>query len=263
MKLSQPNENKSRGRPRKTTDEELLRYEGLWVDTFTGLRDGTSEAETVVPARSGMFVKSSGGERERVYSHVPGEAPRVVHEPRFSTTPDEKRRWTLRKQEEEKQFEKTILTPHVDIAPAIPDERSLWEALKRAQTAAQVRRICSRSKIWLRPRRIEFPDGGFVEWWAFRRVLYQRAQEFCRAKLDPRYPGRDQRASGDYRRIEYFARVLSGLTVGLAPSTAVERLRRMRHPGECGCWRCFLGIGSQYGKSLVQLLCERGPAWRI
>lgn len=262
MKLPHPAESKRRGRRRKAADEELLRYEGLWVDTFTGLRDGTPETETVIHARSGMFVKSSGGERERVYSHVPGEAPRVALEPRFSTTPNEKRRWKLRTQEEEKQFEKTILTPHVDIAPAIPAERNLWEALKRAQTPAQVRRICSRSKIWLRPR-IEFPSGGFAEYWPFRRVLYQRAQEFCRAKLDPRYPGRDQRASGDYRRIEYLARVLAGLTVGLSPSTAVERLRKMKHPEGCECWRCSLGIGSQNDKTLVQLLCERGRAWRI
>ena len=114
------------------------------------------------------------------------------------------------------QFEEAMLNPapvRIKVA-AIPSESRLWEALKRADTATQVRRIYSQSKIWLKPR-LEFPNGRFIEYWPFRRILYKRAEAFCRAKLDPRYPGRDQRKSGDYRRVEYLARVMAGLTVRL------------------------------------------------
>jgi len=204
-----------------------------------------------------MFIKRSGQGLEQLYIEGVGKNPHVIRQPKFGTTPDEIRQWRTRVQNEQDQFERAVLNPvpvRVRVA-AIPSERQLWEALKRASTAAQARRICSRSKIWLKPR-MEFPNGGFAEWWWFRRILYQRAREFCFAKLDPRYPRRDQRESGDYRRIEYLARVMAGLTVGLAPSTAVELLRKMKHLRRCDCWRCLSGIGPRYHRSLVQFLAE-------
>lgn len=255
MKLEQPIEKKRPGRPRETSHEELLRYEGLWVDTFRGLRDGNPEIETVIPARWATFVKSSGQGRERLQINVAGEPPHTVLQPKFTTTPDEIRHWRSRVQSEQDQFEQAIGSPVLVNVPPIPSERQLWEALKRARTAAQVRRICSRSKIWLRPRE-EFPGGGFAEYWPFRRVLYRDAAEFCRAKLDPRYPRRDQRKSGDYRRIEYLARVMAGLTVWLAPSTAVDMLRKLKHAEQCMCWRCILRIAPRYPISLARFLAE-------
>jgi hypothetical protein len=257
MKLSQPIEKRLPGRPKEASGEELLRYEALWVDTFRGLRDGNPEVETDIPAGTGMFIRSSGHGPEQLYIERFGKPRRVIRQPKFSTTPDELRRWRTRVQEEQDQFEKTILNPvPVPVmAPAITSERRLWEALKRAHTGTQVRRICSQSKIWLKPR-MEFPGGGFIEYWPWRRVLYRDAEKFCRAKLDPRYPHRDERESGDYRRIEYLARVMSGLTLRLAPSTAVEMLRKMKHTEQCMCWRCILGIAPRYPISLARYLAE-------
>jgi len=257
MKLRQSPEKKRPGRRRLSDAELLLRYEGLWVDTFRGLRDGNPEIETEIPGGTGMFIRRSGQGPEQLYIEAAGENPRVIRQPKFSTTPDEIRRWQSRVQKEQDQFERATL----DLVPvrikvaAIPSEHRLWEALKRASTAAQVRRIYTRSKTWLKPR-LEFPNGGFMEYWPFRRVLYRDAAKFCRAKLDPRYPERDQRKSGDYRRIEYLARVMAGLTLRLAPSTGVERLRKMKHTERCMCWRCLMQIAPRYPITLARCLSE-------
>ncbi len=231
-----------------------MKYEYLWVDTFRGLRDGNPEIETWVRS-GGAFIKKSGTGQQQVFIQKFGDMPRVITQPKFSTTPDELRTWKMRVQEEEDQFEADMmsLTSLPFTAPAIPAERGLWEALKRAETGAQVRRICKRSKIWLKTRR-DFPGGGFADYWYWRRVLYERAEEFCRAKLDARYPSRDQRKSGDYRRIEYLARVMAGLTLRLAPSTAVEIIRKLKHSAACSCWRCRFRIAPRYPTSLAVFL---------
>lgn len=256
-KLSQLIEKRPAGRPRKATDDELLRYEGLWVDTFRGLRDGNPEIVSEVPSVPSMFIRRSGPGQEQLYVESSGSPPRIIRQPRFSTTPDELRTWRSLVQKEQDEFESAIhsTVPVRVIAPAILSERQLWEALKRARAAAQVRRICSQSKRWLKPRQ-EFPGGGFAEYWPFRRILYRDAEAFCRAKLDPRYPCRDQRDSGDYRRVEYLARVMAGLTLRLAPSTAVEMLRKMKHAEQCMCWRCLMGIAPRYPTSLARYLAE-------
>jgi len=257
MKLSQPIEKRRAGRPREASEDELLRYEGLWVDTFRGLRDGNPEVVTEVPSVPSMFVRRSGPGQEQLYIEGFGKPTRLIRQPRFSTTPDELRSWRSRVRKEHDQFEGAMLNPvpvRITVA-AIPSECQLWEALKRAATAAQVRRICSQSTIWLKPR-LEFPSGSFFEYWPFRRILYRDAEAFCRAKLDPRYPSRDQRKSGDYRRVEFLARVMAGLTVRLAPSTAVEMLRKMKHTEQCMCWRCLMQIAPRYPMSLARYLTE-------
>jgi hypothetical protein len=257
MKVPQSAEKKHFGRPRRSDANLLLAFEALWVETLRGLRDGSPEVETTTLAGTGMFIKRSGEGPEQLYIERAGEKTRVIRQPKFDTTPDEKRRWRSRVQEEQVQFEQATLHPapvRVRV-PAIPSERRLWEALKRAKTSTQVRRIYSRSKVWLKPR-LEFPDGGFIEHWPFRRVLYREAERFCRSKLDPRYPSRDQRKSGDYRRVEYLARVMAGLTVRLAPTTAVEMLRKMKHQKHCHCWRCLRRIAPRYRRSLAHLLAH-------
>lgn len=257
VKMAQSTEKRRVGRARRADAEMLLRYEGLWVDTFRGMRDGNPEVETDTLAGVGMFVKRSGQGPEQLYIEKVGKKPRIIRQPKFGATPDELRSWRSRVQEEQDQFEEGMLNP-VPVrvrVPAIPSERRLWEALKRADTATQVRRIYSQSKIWLKPR-LEFPGGGFAEYWPFRRILYRDAENFCRAKLDPRYPRRDQRQSGDYRRVEYLARVMAGLTLRLAPSTAVEMLRKMKHPARCLCWRCMMRIAPRYDRTLAHLLAH-------
>lgn len=275
MKMSQPTDNKRRGRPKIVNEEELLRYDALWVWTFCGLRDGAAETEGKTRGTSGTFMKVSGQEkllimsehgRETVTTMLPGEAPRSVRQSKFTSTPEEVQSWRSQVQKEEGKFKRLTLgheTVTTKIS-AIPAERKLWEALKRAGTATQVRRICSLSRVWLKPQ-LEFPDGSHIEWWLYRRALYKYAEKVCRVKLDPRYPGRDNRESGDYRRIEHLARAMTGLSLGVAVSTAIERLRKMKHSRNCRCWRCYLKIAPRYRLSLARFLMENkgllGDTW--
>jgi hypothetical protein len=255
MKLIQPIEKKRVGRPRWSNAELLLNYEFLWVDTLRGLRDGNPEFDTETRTGGSLVIERSGQHPEWVRVETGGKDPRIILKPKFITTPDEIRHWRIRVETQEDQFEKAVSSPVRIRIPAFPPERRLWEALKRADTVTQVRKICGQSKIWLKPR-LEFGSDSFFEYWPFRRVLYREAEKFCRAKLDPRYPRRDKRKSGDYRRVEYLARVLAGLTLRLAPSTVVELLRKMKHPARCRCWRCTIRIAPSYHRSLARLLAD-------
>ena len=158
----QPIEKRPRGIPKRLDVDMLLRFEGLWVDTFRGLRDGNPEFDTEAMAGGGMFIKhSSAGSMfinrripgpEQLYILNAGKEPRTIRQSKFDTT-DEKRHWRSRAKKEEDQFEEANTTSRPMKVTAIRSERRLWEALKRADTAAKVRRICSRSKIWLKPGR--------------------------------------------------------------------------------------------------------------
>jgi hypothetical protein len=254
--MSQPIEHKGRGRPSPIGIEELLRYEGVWVFDLCGMRDGAFNPEAEIPM-SGYYVKASGQPQESISISVPGKLSRTVKQPKLSTTPKEIQDWKEQTELEEARFQEA-LNKRVTVPVYTLAERNLWEALKDAKTASTVRRICSLSKIWLNPR-LEAPDGGFIEYWPWRRMLYKCAEEFCQAKLDSRYPARDQRESGDYHRIEYLARSLSGLTLGGTAPTAVDRLRKFKHPDQCFCWRCIVGIAPRFSKTLAEYLSEIRP----
>ena len=105
----------------------------------------------------------------------------------------------------------------------VPAERQLWEALKRARTARQVRRICSQSF-----------------WRSRMSLLYERAEEFVIIlKEDPRYPRKAH--TKDDRRLLYCAQVMAGISCRIPPATAVDKLRKLRHGNvrSCQCVECF------------------------
>lgn len=254
--MSQVAENRTRGRRQIASGENLLYYEALWVDTFCHLRNGIPKTVTEVHGTSGMYVKS-GGQREAIRVTLPDQAVRTVQQPKFVTTPDEMRNWRTKERGEYERFTRVTMGDEAITTQGQrwPAERKLWEDLKRARTPAQVRRIYKRSNLWLKPR-MEFPRGGYMEWQPHIRVLHQQAEQFCQAKLDTRYPARDKRESGDYRRIEYLARVMAGLSLGVSPSYGVERLRKMKHNEQCPCWRCANHIAPRYRRSLARFLSE-------
>jgi hypothetical protein len=152
--------------------------------------------------------------------------------------------WHERIRQEEREFDaiatgRKILTVQHQ---AIAAEPQLWKALKRARSAAEVRRICRQSKYWLK---WEFKGEINGRRWYCRvpsacpKALYDYAEEFCRAKQSERYPRSDDRPSSDDKRIEYLARVMAGLSLvrPIAPATAVDLLRKMKHESRCPCWR--------------------------
>lgn len=245
---------------------ELLGYESAWVEIFCNLRDGLPETEREIRGTSGVSIKASGGQaREQVNIIISGAVARAIRRPKLTTTPDEIRSWRTQVKKVEENFERVTTGEEATMARVaeFPAERRLWESLKRARTAVQVRRIYSRSNLWLKPRR-EFPDGSYMDWsfLPYPRALYEHAESFCRAKLDRRYPGRDERSSGDYRRIEYLARVMAGLSLPkpISPSYSIELLRKLKHSAECSCWRCELKIAPRYRRSLARFLLNRAES---
>jgi hypothetical protein len=277
--MSQSTDNKHVGRPKRLDLNSLLDWEIAWVALFCSLRDGNPETLVERSGSSGIFVKAAhdqdkvyvdiGGEtkevggRETLTASIPGEKPVSLRQPKIIGSADEMKDWQEKAQAFEDKLNRVTMgmEPRKYLSPAVPHEKHIWEALLRARTAAQVRRAYSRSKIWLITR-IEYPGGGFQEWsWApLPRGLYRDAAAFCRAKLDPRYPARDKRKSGDYRRIEFLARVMAGLSLPkpIRPSYSIEIFRRVKHLEECQCWRCIREIAPRHKRSLANYLGEFG-----
>ena len=65
---------------------------------------------------------------------------------------------------------------------------------------------------------------------AFRRALRDHGAELYRAKCLWTYPQATDRAKSDDKRIEFFAKALAGLMLGISPATAMKRLSRWRLP---------------------------------
>ena len=243
-----------RGRKKLVDLGKLLFNENAWTQTFLGLRDGQNETEANIPGGYGsaMLLKSIGEHKETLNIRQPGKqaieysVDKTVSKGQ-EFRPAKRQQAEARMQRAEKEFEDMETgekTQNVILA-AIPAERNLWESLKRARSAAQVRRICRRSKYWLK-----FEWSG--EWngraWNFQtpspypRALYDHAEKFCQAKLGKRYPsgGKQDRRSSDDKRVEYLARVMAGLSLypPIAPATAVNLLRKTKHKPGCPCYRC-------------------------
>jgi hypothetical protein len=116
----------------------------------------------------------------------------------------------------------------------LPSEPEVWKVLTARHTKPEaVRRICKQSQ-YLGAR--------------YRNVVLNHAKEFCYSKSSKRYPcagltkGSKPRPSSEDKRADYFARVRAGLSLRkpLAPATAVDLLRKMKHGRRYVCWRCQL-----------------------
>jgi len=273
--MRQPSKRKARGRPRTLDENQILRWETVWIDLFCALRDGTPEALVESCGASGIlinanptertfYVKSGNklserGGRETITTIMSGQPRRTTTQPELIEIPDEMQAWQTKAKQTQEEFERTVMGEHHRnvVKSAVPHERHIWEALKRARTGAQVRRAYSRSKIWLKSR-FELPSGSYYDlsWSPYPMALYRHADKFCEAKRDVRYPGRDQRRTGDYRRIEFLARVMAGLSLSkpISPSYSLEVFRKMKHATSCRCWRCTRKIGPRYSRTLAQFL---------
>ena len=133
--------------------------------------------------------------------------------PKHVTAPEEIRQW--RKRSRKKLANKQI---EVWDPPGHPPEPDIWVRLKRATTAQQVRRVCSQSRHWLNPKRSELG-----------RILYKHAEQLLEAKTDPAYP-RSERGSSEDKRIQFLARAMAGISLGMSPATGVDLLRKAKVP---------------------------------
>jgi len=107
--------------------------------------------------------------------------------------------------------------------PVMP-KPAVWEQLRRARTVAQIKaaargigklRSCFASSTpWA-----QNPAGAFRHY----------AEDILAAKRLPNYP-RTQRPRSDDKRVEFLAKTMAGLTLGLAPITSLKRLSHWRWP---------------------------------
>lgn len=92
--------------------------------------------------------------------------------------------------------------------PPISARPEIWELLTAARSVAEVREIARR----LRPL---YP--------LLASTLDSHAEDFLRAKQLPNYPRSNRPRTAD-KRTQFYAKILAGLRLGIAPATATKRL---------------------------------------
>lgn len=135
--------------------------------------------------------------------------------------------------------------PHKIHAQA--QRREIWDNLIRARTHAGVRKVCEH---W--GKLSDVRASGLTP---YPEHVRANAEQFLFMKRNRRFPRSNY---GDDARIEYLARGMAGVLVGVSPMTAVERLRNLKHvPGgplwnaaerRCGCWRCHVKSSNELGR---------------
>lgn len=278
--MKQLSENRGPGRPSPYDRFAHLNWEAVWIGQFCGLRNGMPAERVERRGSSGLFIKASYDQktvfvdtsdgtkevpgRQTLYSSIPGQKPHVIEQPKFTESPSEIEHWEKDAQAFHENFQQTVSgdIPIMETTPGIPAERHIWDTLLSATNAKQVRRAVAQSKFWLRSR-VETGKGEYIDlsWYAFPNALNWHAELFCKSKLGERYPRKDARATGDYRRMEYLGRVMAGLSFNpiLRPSYSVELLRKMKHGEDCFCWRCRCGIEPRFPRTLIDFLLEKFP----
>lgn len=126
--------------------------------------------------------------------------------------------------------------------------RDVWNQLLKAKSKSDLVTAC---RSWA-----QLPDTRANGMERFAAHVSENAQQFLFMKRNKRFPSSNY---ADDSRLEYLARGMAGLMVGLSPMTAIERLRNMNHtPGgpmwrerwgghelpateqHCDCWRCSI-----------------------
>ena len=113
--------------------------------------------------------------------------------------------------------------------PTYP-EPEIWEQLKRARSVRQVRQALHRIRKWWtaqHPAMLPVPTSSESD--HPLQVATSYAGELLKAKRMPNYP-RSDRPRSDDKRIGFFAKVLAGLMLEIAPATATKRLRHWHFP---------------------------------
>jgi hypothetical protein len=126
--------------------------------------------------------------------------------------------------------------------------REIWGDLIRAKTYAALRKACEQwSKL------SDVRASGLIP---FPEHIRAYAERFLSMKRNQRFPRSNY---GDDARMDYLARGMAGVLVGVSPMTAIERLRNLKHAPEgplwnvgerrCGCWRCRLRNSSEVSRT--------------
>lgn len=120
-------------------------------------------------------------------------------------------------------FPKLKLEKGWTISPPVLPKPEAWKQLKRARSVEEVRQAGESIRKW------ERKFGPLVAWRELPKTIHSHANEILGARRLPNYP-RTNRPTSDDKRLLFFAKVMAGLTLGIAPATAVKRLGRWRFP---------------------------------
>ena len=245
------------GRQRLTDADQLLNEEAFWRLRFFGLRDGLAEVIDLPHRRSGMTIEAHAETENRLTIVIPGTKTRSGS--RAAGEVAESQAWAGTKSREYERFHRIVSGEQktTNSIKLYAPEPNLWEALKRAETPAQVRRICRLSQFWL-----TWEILGNVMSFLKIKVLYDDAEHFVEAK-NYRYPDSDRPKSDD-KKIIHFSRAMAGRSVAkpMSPATAIDTLRKIKHKRGCECPVCRVQESLSASSVLVhqiQALSSQSP----
>jgi hypothetical protein len=228
-------------------------WEFEWYKAFHVLRDGTSlpgagaltsPPLNISPAQVRSWIRRLKEMDEELYVRINRRACEEISgqrdpNPNRPVSVDD-RMWAQMNKENEIAEIERYLNPKR--TPAQSERRVVWESLVRARTLSALKEVCEQWAI--------LPDVRAWGLACYPDHILANAREFFRMKREARFPKSDSPVL-DESRMEYLARGMAGILVGVSPMTGIERLRNMKHarggplwtkePGGreyCGCWRC-------------------------
>lgn len=113
------------------------------------------------------------------------------------------------------------------ITRPLPEAPEVWEQLKSARSSDDIAKFLA--AVEKRKTKEKCTPGNL--WHALLHGAREHASELLKARRLPHYPREEgERPSSDNKRIDFWAKVLSGTALGLAPATATKRLSRWLPP---------------------------------
>ena len=251
--------------PKPVDYESLTLWEFEFYKAFHLLRDGYILSAGQRPPVSGLTRSEASVFLEKLKGMTPGDyylatrrlmvemgQPANLDKPPISMELE----WAGSQRDEEIAWLEGLLNPRRPVAEIAG--KKVWRDLLSTKTHSEVRKVCGR---WSRlPTVIKAGLTPFPE------HVKNNSTKFLEMKRNARFP---TSSYSDDSRIEFLARGMAGLMVGLSPMTGVERLRNMKHsPGgpfwieregnqslsrnrqRCDCWRCNIKRSNELTKSL-------------
>lgn len=103
----------------------------------------------------------------------------------------------------------------------VQEKKELWNALLKAERESDLKEVADGIARWIPP------IPGHRD---FRNVLKKCGVELGLAKHLWFYPRDSDRPSSDNKRIDFFAKTLAGLMLGVSPATAAKKLSQWKLP---------------------------------
>jgi hypothetical protein len=193
----------------KPVDMAILRgVAGRWAYFLFALRDGIDGA---------VFHVEWGPEQRWVL----GDKKATVRSPRQI-----KKASILHADTAWQELVRRLKSDEFHVVEPVPHHTEVWNQLKTARSVGAVRSVASEMRVWV--DRCRPPISGAA---IFPQVVASHSKELLEARELPSYP-RSNRPSSDDKRVEFFAKVLAGLELGIAPATAIKGLHGERFPTE-------------------------------